>query len=404
MISAVLTALPRPLGFRDARVLLVFLILLAVGACAQFDRLPAVNFDDTDRASVNGIPEARFLAGDTAALAAFGRRLHEREIKYFSSLGQPIPTESLLAISGGGDNGAFGAGLLVGWSESGTRPTFKIVTGISTGALIAPLAFVGPEYDSLLARMYTTIDQADIFEKRPIVEGLVSDALADTGPLQNLIAKYVDASLVARIAEESRHGRALVIITTNLDAGVPVIWNIGAIAESGRPEAIGLIRKILLASASVPGFFPPVMFDVTVDGVAHQEMHVDGGASMQTFLYPAALQVRKIPNGGGSRPRTAYVIRNGRLTPGWDAVARSTPAIAIRAVATLTTNSGVGDLYRIYALAKRDGVRLQLAYIGNDFEQPHSAEFDHQYMVKLFAYGRERARADYPWRNGPPGF
>ena len=391
-------------GFAYARALFMFLILLAVGACARLNRLPAVGVADTDRASVAGVSEARFMASDTAALTAFGRRLYERESKYFSSLGRPIPPEALLAISGGGDNGAFGAGVLVGWSESRTRPSFKIVTGISTGALIAPLAFVGPEYDAQLSEMYTTIEQNDVFEKRLILAGLVSDALADSKPLQSLIAKYVDAHLVERVAEESRRGRALVIVTTNLDAGVAVIWNIGAIAERGRPEAIGLIRKILLASASIPGFFPPVMFDVVVDGVAHQEMHVDGGASMQTFLYPAALRVRQIPNGGGARPRTAYVIRNGRLMPGWDEVARSTPAIATRAVATLTTNSGVGDLYRIYALAKRDGVRLQLAYIGDDFEQPHSAEFDRQYMVKLFEYGRAKARAGYPWRGAPPGF
>jgi Patatin-like phospholipase len=386
------------------RALFLFLVLLAVGACAQLNRLPAVGVADTDRASVAGISEARFLSSDTAAMVAFGRRLLERETKYFSSLGRSIPRESLLAISGGGDNGAFGAGVLVGWSERRTRPSFKVVTGISTGALIAPLAFVGPEYDPRLSQMYTTIDQTDIFEKRTLLEGLVSDALADTRPLQSLIAKYVDAHLVERIAEEYRRGRALVIITTDLDAGVPVIWNIGAIAESGRPEAISLISKILLASASVPGLFPPVMFDTTVDGVAHQEIHVDGGASMQTFLYPAALQVRRIPNGGGSRSRTAYVIRNGRLRPGWDEVARSTPAIATRAVATLTTNSGVGDLYRIYALAKRDGVRLQLAYIGDDFEQPHTAEFDNQYMKKLFEYGRAKARVGYPWRDAPPGF
>jgi hypothetical protein len=404
MIPVASLMLPRTLGFADARALLAGLVLLAVGACAPLDRLPAVAVADTDRASVAGIFGARFMASDTAALTAFGGRLYERESKYFSLLERAIPPESLLAISGGGDNGAFGAGVLVGWSENGTRPSFKIVTGISTGALIAPLAFVGSEYDPLLAEMYTTIDQTDIFEKRPIVAGLLTDALADSRPLQNLIAKYVDANLMARIAEESRRGRALVIITTNLDAGIPVIWNIGAIAESGRPEAIGLIRKILLASASIPGFFPPVMFDVTVNGVAHQEMHVDGGASMQTFLYPAALQVRKIPNGGGSRPRTAYVIRNGRLTQGWDEVARSTPAIATRAVATLTTNSGVGDLYRIYALAKRDGVRLQLAYIGDDFEEPHAAEFDRQYMVKLFEYGRAKARSGHPWRGAPPGF
>jgi hypothetical protein len=391
-------------GSPHARASLLFLIVLAVGACAQLNRLPAVGAADTDRASFAGIAETRFMASDTAALAAFGRLLYERENRYYSSLGRLPPTESLLAISGGGDNGAFGAGVLVGWSESRRRPSFKVVTGISTGALIAPLAFVGPEYDPLLSQMYTTIDQADIFEKRPLLEGLVSDALADIGPLQSLIAKYVAPHLVERIAEESRRGRALVIITTDLDAGVPVIWNIGAIAESGHPEAIDLIRKILLASASIPGLFPPVMFDVMVDGVAHQEMHVDGGASMQAFLYPADLQVRKLQNGGGSTPRTAYVIRNGRLTPGWDNVARSTPAIATRAVATLTTSSGVGDLYRIYALAKRDGVRLKLAYIGDDFEHPHTAEFDRQYMKKLFEYGRTKAQAGYPWRGAPPGF
>jgi predicted acylesterase/phospholipase RssA len=181
------------------------------------------------------------------------------------------------------------------------------------------------------------------------------------------------------------------------------VWNIGAIAESGRPEAVELIRKILLASASVPGVFPPVMIDVTVDGVAHQEMHVDGGASVQTFLYPATLQVSKIPNGVTPRPRIAYVIRNGRLTPGWDEVDRRTASIATRAVATLTTNSGLGDLYRIYALAKRDGLRLPMAYIGDDFAQPHPAEFDHDYMVKLFDYGRTKARTGYPWRSAPPG-
>src|ERR1700730_16381065 len=172
------------------RALFVFFILLAVGACVQLDRLPAVAGADTDRASVAGISEARFMASDTDALTAFGGRLYERESKHFSSLGRSIPPESLLAISGDGDNCAFAAGVLVGWSESRTRPSFKIVTGISTGALIAPLAFVGPEDDPPLAELYTTIGQSDIFEKRPVMAGLVSDALADSGPLQNLIAKH----------------------------------------------------------------------------------------------------------------------------------------------------------------------------------------------------------------------
>jgi hypothetical protein len=145
------------------------------------------------------------------------------------------------------------------------------------------------------------------------------------------------------------------------------------------------------------------MFDVTVDGVAHQEMHVDGGASVQTFLYPATLQVSRIPTGSAARERVAYVIRNGRLTENWDNVERRTLSIATRAVATLTTSSGLGDLYRIYALARRDHVRLRFAYIGDDFAEPHPAEFDHSYMTKLFEYGGSKARAGYPWRSGPPG-
>src|SRR5262249_3916334 len=160
------------------------------------------------------------------------------------------------------DNGAFGAGLLVGWSERGDRPPFKIITGVSTGALIAPFIFLGD--DQTVTQLITTIDRDNVYKQRPLLDGLTSDALSDTTPVQNLIAQHLDAAVVARIAEESRHGRALVVITTNLDAGVPVLWDIGAIAESRSPQAVDLIRKVLLASASVPGLFPPVMFDVTV--------------------------------------------------------------------------------------------------------------------------------------------
>lgn len=380
-------------------------ILIAVMAagCAQLGRLPAVSEQNTARAEIAGIPNARFLANDTEAMKAFGRNLYLRERQYLASIDRPASTEYLLAISGGGDNGAFGAGLLVGWSKHGPRPQFKMVTGVSTGALIAPFAFLGSEYDPVLTEMYTTVEQSDIFQMRPLVAGIVSDALADTTPLQSMIAKYLDADIVKRIAEEYRRGRALVIITTNLDAGVPVIWNIGAIAESGNAGAVDLIRTILLASVSIPGLFPPVMFDVVVEGKAHQEMHVDGGASVQTFLYPATLEIRKIP-AAAARPRVAYVIRNGRLTESWGEVQRSTASIATRAVSTLTANSGLGDLYRIFALAKRDGARLQLAYIGDDFKEPHRAEFARDYMVKLYAYAEAKARAGYAWRTAPPGF
>ncbi len=379
-------------------------MLLNLGGCAELGRIAAVSAKDTGRASVLGISNARYYANDNEHLVAEFRRLQERETKYFNSIGRPLPPEDVLAISGGGDNGAFGAGLLIGLTESGKRPSFRFVTGISTGALIAPFAFLGLEFDPVLAEMYTSIDQSNIFEKRPIVTALVSDAMADTEPLKNLIARYLDEQILERIAGEYRRGRTLIIITTNLDAGLPVIWNIGAIADSGHPQAVTLIRQILLASASVPAVFPPVMFTVTVDGVDHQELHVDGGATMQTFLYPPTLPVGKLSAVGPRRKRTAYIVRNGRLAEDWSETERSTLSIATRAVATLTTNSGVGDLYRIYASVKRDGIGFRLAVIDDDFVEPHPREFDHAYMVKLFEYARAKARGGYPWRNAPPGF
>jgi hypothetical protein len=217
----------------------IFLLAIAlfVSACTQLDRLSAVPANDTERASVAGIVQARFLPNDIAAMNAFGRELYARENAYLVSRGRPRTPEYSLAISGGGDNGAFGAGLLVGWSERGDRPSFKFVTGISTGALVAPLAFPGRECDPVLAEMYTTIEQANIFLKRPILAGLASDALADSTPLQSQIARYLDAGLVARIAEESGHGRALFIITTDLDAGVPVMCGISArLRRVGAPK------------------------------------------------------------------------------------------------------------------------------------------------------------------------
>jgi hypothetical protein len=373
-----------------------------VAACASSSPLPrlaAVPASQTGRVSVMGIANARFLPSDSEAISAMSARLYEREEAYYSSTGRRIPpTMSMLAISGGGDNGAFGAGLLVGWGESGERPLFKIITGVSTGALIAPFIFLGE--DETVTQLITTIDQDDVYKTRPLLDGLTSDALSDTTPLANLIAQHVDAGVVARIAEESRHGRALVVITTDLDAGVPVLWDIGAIAESRSPHSLELIRKILLASASVPGAFPPVLFDVTVGKAHYQEMHVDGGASVQTFLYPPGMRAI-----GELRPATAYVIRNGRLAPDWQQAERSTLSIATRAVSTLTTNSGLGDIYRMYALAQRDEVTFKLAFIGDDFREPRpAADFDHLYLVKLFDYGRAKASGGYRWYSAPPGF
>jgi predicted patatin/cPLA2 family phospholipase len=378
--------------------------LFGLVGCAQFGRAPSAPVADISQASVLGIPNARYLGdGDPSPMIAEFRQAYAREAAYFSSLHRPLPDTSYLAISGGGDNGAFGAGILVGWSEQGTRPVFKGVTGVSAGALIAPFAFVGTECDPALSKILTNIDQTNVFEKRPIIAAIGSDAMADTTPLSNLIAKYVDERMAADIAREYGRGRLLFIATTNLDVGRPVIWNIGAIAQSGHPDALRLIRKVLLASAAIPAVFPPVMFDVTYEGTTYQELHVDGGAIAQAFLYPPSIAVGKLGGIGPKRSRTAYIIRNGKLRVDAEQTERKTLSIATRAVSALTASSGVGDLYRIYTTTKRDGVQFRLAFIEDDFVEPHENEFDRTYMNRLFEYARAKAESGYPWRRAPPG-
>jgi hypothetical protein len=184
---------------------------------------------------------------------------------------------SYLAISGGGAKSAFGAGLLIGWSEPGTRPEFTIVTGISTGGLTAPFAFLGPAYDQKLKEIYTSYTTADLLIERDVFEIIRNDAITNTDPLRGLIAEYVDAEMMHAMAAEYRKGRVLMIGTTNIDATRPVMWNIGRIANSGDPCALDLIHDVMLASAAIPFAFPPVTIEVEANGMRCEEMHVDGG-------------------------------------------------------------------------------------------------------------------------------
>jgi hypothetical protein len=383
-------------------------VLLILAACAGPVRLNAVPDTQTTEAVIPGIPAARFWVDKERepflreALESF-----EREKVYLQSTGHTgaLPPVSFLAVSGGSDNGAFGAGLLKGWSEHGNRPVFKAVTGVSTGALIAPLAFLGPDYDDSLAEAYTAITQDDIFVKRGILAALFEDALADTSPMATMIARFVTQDLLDAIAAEYAKGRLLFVGTTNLDARRPIVWNMTAIAASDSPNALPLFRKILRASAAVPGAFPPVMIDVEVDGQPHQEMHVDGGAMTQVFLYPPTLNVAlQSAKAHVQRERSVYVIRNARLDPDWAEVERRTLSIAGRAISSLIHSQGIGDLYRIYLTAQRDGFDYNLAFIGADFEFAHDEAFDQDFMRALYEYGYERGRRGYPWRNTPPDY
>jgi hypothetical protein len=371
--------------------------------------LPAVPAELTARAVIPGIPGARYFVGiDLDPLVGDVTAARKREQAALEQSGHAgeLPPAEMLAISGGGDKGAFGAGLLVGWTQNGTRPTFKAVTGVSTGSLIAPFAFLGSEYDAVLKDTYTSVTPDDIAIPRMVLAAIENDGMADNHPLWGLISKYVDQKLLDRIAQEYAKGRLLLVGTTNLDARQPVIWNMGAIASTGTPEALDLFREILLASAAIPGAFPPSMIRVDVDGTSYQEMHVDGGASAQVFLYPPGL--RRAAAGIGdpmARKGHVYVIRNAALTVTREPVQRQTINIATRAIDSMIHTQGVGDLFRIYLTTQHDGFDFNLAFIGPDFVYPNKKkQFENAYMVKLYNYGYELGRAGYPWQKVPPGF
>lgn len=321
-----------------------------------------------------------------------------------SGIARPGEVLNLLSISGGGANGAFGAGLLKGWTESGTRPVFMIVTGISTGALIAPFAFLGSEYDDELEALYTGIKTSDLMKRRRLITGLMSDALADTQPLRDLLIKYVDEEMIDTIAVEYLKGRRLLIGTTNIDAKKGVIWNIGYIATKGTPESRQLIRDIMLASASIPGMFPPVRIQVAADGAEYDELHVDGGVSRQVFLHAVPVNVHESARDIGlENPRILYVIRNAMLTPQWSAVKPKLLPVLGASISTLIRTQGMGDLYRLYLGTIRDGTGFRLASVPPEFTATADEDFDPEYMKALFSLAHELARNGYDWETSPPG-
>ena len=313
-------------------------------------------------------------------------------------------TLSILAVSGGGENGAFGAGLLNGWSESGTRPEFELVTGISTGALIAPFAFLGPTYDQQMKEIYTTIGPAQVFRRRVIAGVLGGSALADPEPLAKTIARYANQDMLDKIAAEHRRGRRLLIGTTNLDLGRPVIWDIGEIANSGQPDRLELFQKILLASASIPGAFPPVRIEVTAAGKIFDELHVDGGVANQVFAYPPEMRLARFGSQVRGKRLKLYIIRNSTARPEFAVVKPRLFSIGARSTFTLIKMQGVGDLYRLYMTARRDGLDYNLALIPDSFDVKLEHPFDTAYMQALFQVGDEMGRSGISWQKGPPGF
>ncbi len=394
------------LGSKKAKTILALVALSGVAGCAHPERVPPPE-GSLDQTEIPGMPGVRYFGDDIDAIVADALQAYQNELAWREAQGEtgPRPPTNYLAVSGGGDNGAFGAGLLLGWTEAGTRPDFKLVTGISTGALTAPFAFLGPDYDQKLKEVYTTISEDDVLTKRGLMAAVNNDAMADTAPLWELISQFANQDLLRAIAEEHEKGKMLLVATTNLDAQRGVIWNMGMIAASGHPDALNLFRSVLIASAAIPGAFPPVMIDVEVDGQRYQEMHVDGGVMAQVFVYPTGLNVREEAerNNVELNERRLYIIRNARLDPEWAATDRQTTDIAGRSIGGLIQTQGFANLFWIYAITERDEVDYNLAFIGKDFDEPKEGQFDMVYMNKLFDYGYDSALAGYGWEKAPPG-
>jgi len=385
--------------------IIVFWVSAVLVACASTPARNPVPAELTSQVGIEGIPDARFWGDEWPkfSMERFETFTDADFRKHFKGIyGKP---HNYLAISGGGPNGAFGAGLFVGWTESGTRPEFTMVTGISTGALTAPFAFLGSDYDDTLKEVYTTTSTKDILKERNIFSAIFGDSMTDTTPLKALIAKHVTIDIVNAIAREHQGGRRLMVGTVNLDAGRSVIWNIGAIAASDHPAKLALIHDILRASAAIPVIFPPIDITVENNGIQYEELHVDGGTGSQVFVYPAAVNWKRITKKlkVQGKPKV-FVVRNSFIGPDYNGINRRLMPIANRSIDTLIRTQGIGDLYQIWVLCERDGNDFNLAYIPAEFTEEPSEGFDPVYMGKLYELGYQMARKGYPWIKAPPGF
>ncbi|MFP4279734.1 MAG: patatin-like phospholipase family protein [Halochromatium sp.] len=383
---------------RITPVWLALLVLVLITGCAAApERLEPLPAALVANARLPGIAGGRYWGDERPAELEAWLALPEAALRerYGGIMGR---RHNYLVISGGGGDGAFGAGLLTGWTETGTRPEFQIVTGISTGALIAPFAFLGSDYDPVLREVYTEFSTEDLTEPRGPLEIIRGDSVTSTRPLRRKIAAYLNEEVLAKIAAEGRKGRSLLVGTTHLDAGRPVVWDITRLAASKAPNAPALIHDVILASASIPGVFPPVLLEVEANGRRYDELHVDGGVTAQLFFSPAGADWRRIAErlDAQGAPRL-YVIRNAKLRPHWQTVKPKLLPIMSRSIDTLIGSQSIGNLAELYIVAREQGLDYRLAYIPQSFYAVSKEPFDKAYMNRLFQLGRQRALAGDPW-------
>ncbi len=390
------------------RLLSAILILSSsafISGCATM-RHP-VPYDLVTNASLHNMDDIRVMVGESNSKLQNNllESLKQESAEDFPGGPDGVKVYPILAISGGGANGAYGAGLMKGWSKEGSRPLFKIVTGVSTGAISAPYIFLDKEYDDELEKLYTTISTKDVLSSKGPLGVLFGDSMANNRPLKKLVARLFDDNMIAEIAAEHKSGRRLFVGTVNIDAQRFVVWDMGAIAVRGDNE---LFRDVIIASAAIPIVFPPSIFHVEADGKSYDEMHVDGGALTQVFTTFKLLEgmdeaAEKLGIDPAKVRARLFIIRNGYMSPNYKKVKDDLVSLAGRSMDTIIGSQGIGDAYRIYLYTKEGDNEYNLAFIPPDYKDNSKEMFDTLEMRRLFDRGYQDAVKGYEWHKTPPG-
>ncbi|HJR21975.1 MAG TPA: patatin-like phospholipase family protein [Dongiaceae bacterium] len=391
------------------RLAATFAVLLLTG-CGALLRHP-VPLEAQNDPSIPGFTDIRFFPlTDVEPMRKAIRQAFLTETpENYETLADGWRRYNYLAISGGGSDGAFGAGILNGWSAKGNRPSFKVVTGVSTGALIAPFAFLGSAYDPWIKEAYTTINAGRIYDARQLIAVLWEESVADNKPLKELVTKYITSDLLDAIAVEHAKGRRLYVASSNMDREEPVIWDMGAIASSTDPAKLELFRSVLVASASIPAIFPPTLVKVNLDGQPYDELHCDGGVFFQSFFIGAIVDLPALireahPDYNGRVFQDLFIIRNGSTTPARKQIPRGVRSISERAIMTLLKVSGINDLYRLFLSTEHDNVDFYFVALPADYVRSTDEEFNEAEMNRQFDLGYQLAARGVPWRRLPPGY
>jgi hypothetical protein len=312
---------------------------------------------------------------------------------------------NILALSGGGANGAFGAGIVNGLHDSGQLKQYTVVTGISAGSLIAPFVFTGGDDIPRLKKVILGINDKMVLGKRNFLNALLKDAFTDGEKLFEFIEEVYTPEMIERIAQQHQEGRRLFIGTSHFDSNDLVIWNVGQIAQSNLPNKARLIHQILAASSSMPGVFPPQFIEVEYQGKKYEELHVDGGMAAQMFFQPGNLEYSKISKALGlTKPPQVDIIRNGVLKMPYTVVPDKGVALLSRSVASMVVQQSRGDLYRMLYFSEADNLDLSFTYIDDTFVAKKTSKdmFDLDYMIALFKFAYDKAAQGDLWSKEIP--